>query len=74
MSRARVISDNAMSASAILRSLVFAILLAALLFASAGTLAWPQGWAFIVLFDGCSLATGLWLGKVDPALLEERAK
>lgn len=63
-----------MSASAILKSIVFAILMGALLFVPAGTLAWPQGWVFLALFAGCSLATGLWLGKVDPALLAERTR
>jgi protein-S-isoprenylcysteine O-methyltransferase Ste14 len=63
-----------MSASAILKSLFFAVLSGALLFVAAGTLDWPQGWFFLVLFDGCSLATGVWLGKVDPVLLAERTK
>ncbi len=63
-----------MSASAIFKSLVFAVLSGALLFVAAGTVAWPQGWIFLALFDGCSLATGIWLGRVDPALLAERMR
>lgn len=63
-----------MSASAILKSLLFAVLSGAILFLAAGTLAWSQGWIFLILFDGCSLALGIWLGKVDPALLTERMK
>lgn len=47
---------------------------ALLLFLSAGTLAWPQGWAFLLLFAACSLATDLWLLRRDPALLAARMR
>lgn len=43
-----------------------------LLFLPAGTLDWPQAWSFLVLFTVCSLATGFWLQRVDPALLAAR--
>ena len=45
-----------------------------LLFLPAGTLAWPQGWALLVLFSACGGAVGLWLMKTDPDLLAERMK
>lgn len=45
-----------------------------LLFLPAGTLAWPQGWVFLLLFTGCSLATDVWLLRKDPALLIARMK
>jgi protein-S-isoprenylcysteine O-methyltransferase Ste14 len=45
---------------------------ALLLFLPAGTLAWPQGWAFLLLYAGCSLATDVWLLRKDPALLAAR--
>lgn len=45
-----------------------------LLFLPAGTLAWPQGWAFLLLFTGCSLATDVWLLRKDPALLMARMR
>jgi protein-S-isoprenylcysteine O-methyltransferase Ste14 len=47
---------------------------ALLLFLSAGTLAWPQGWAFLLLFTACSLATDVWLLRRDPALLAARMR
>jgi protein-S-isoprenylcysteine O-methyltransferase Ste14 len=58
----------------IVQSLVFAIVVGLLLFLPAGTLAWPQAWAFMALFIACSEATGLWLRKTDPALLAARMK
>jgi protein-S-isoprenylcysteine O-methyltransferase Ste14 len=58
----------------IARSVGFAIVLGLLLFLPAGTLAWPQAWAFIVLFFGLGLAMGVWLLKADPSLLAARMK
>lgn len=45
-----------------------------LLFLSAGTLAWPQGWAFLILFFLGGEAPGVWLLRHDPALLAERLR
>jgi protein-S-isoprenylcysteine O-methyltransferase Ste14 len=59
---------------AVVQNLAFNIVLGLLLFVPAGTLAWPQGWIFLGLFDGCSLAIGISLQKTDPALLAERMK
>lgn len=47
---------------------------AILLFGSAGTWAWPSGWAFLVLFTLVSLVLTLWLARADPGLLAERMK
>lgn len=44
----------------------------ALLFASAGTLHWPAAWVFLGTMAALGLVGGLWLAKVDPALLAER--
>jgi protein-S-isoprenylcysteine O-methyltransferase Ste14 len=63
-----------MQSKMILRSLFGTIFFAALLFLSAGTLAWPEGWAFLILFNGCSIATGFWLQASDPDLLAARMK
>jgi len=52
-----------------LASFAFSVML---LFLPAGTLAWPQGWVFIGLFSGCSLATDIWLLRKRPALLAAR--
>ncbi len=57
-----------------IRALLSNVAMAALLFGSAGTLAWPEAWAFLAIFDGCGAAIGLWLRRTDPALLAERMK
>lgn len=56
------------------QTIISIAILAAMLFVPAGTLDWPQGWALIVLFVGCSQVTGLWLMRTDPALLAARMK
>lgn len=48
--------------------------MAALLFGLAGTLAWWQGWAFILVNIGLSVLLSQMVFKKDPALVEERAK
>jgi len=58
----------------IVQSLVGAAVTALLLFVPAGTLAWPQGWAFLGLFYLGTEATSLWLLRRDPALLAERMR
>src|SRR5712691_500341 len=42
------------------------------LFLAAGTLAWPTGWAFLILFFGSLASLMLWLSRHNPALLKER--
>lgn len=42
------------------------------LFIPAGTLAWPAGWIFVVLFSGFFLAVNIWLARHNPGLLQER--
>jgi len=48
--------------------LVFALAL----FLAAGTVAWPAGWVFLVLFFGFVVALTIWLLKYNPGLLTER--
>jgi protein-S-isoprenylcysteine O-methyltransferase Ste14 len=43
-----------------------------LLFASAGTPYWTDGWWFLVLYAVAGLAVTLWLARNDPALLASR--
>lgn len=43
------------------------------LFLPAGTLAWPAGWLFLLLFFGFYLGITIWLARHNPALLRERA-
>lgn len=48
--------------------------MAAVLFAAAGSWRWTGGWWFIGLFGAISLVLSIWLLLVDPALLQERLK
>jgi protein-S-isoprenylcysteine O-methyltransferase Ste14 len=48
------------------------IVFALALFLPAGTLVWPAGWLFLLLFFGFVIALSLWLLKHNPALLTER--
>ncbi len=48
------------------------LLMALALFLSAGTIAWPAGWIFLILLHGW-LLVGIWLLlKYNPGLLQER--
>lgn len=60
--------------SMIIQSVTGLAVMALMLFLPAGTWAWPQGWAFLVLLVGCGLATDVWLLRRDPALLAARMK
>jgi len=51
---------------------LFLIFQGGLFFVAAGTLNWPQGWAFIIEFGLLCVAISLWLLKTDPGLLAER--
>ncbi|MEZ4678738.1 MAG: isoprenylcysteine carboxylmethyltransferase family protein [Caldilineaceae bacterium] len=44
------------------------------LFVPAGTVAWPAGWIFLILFFGFYAALQLWLARHNPALLQERSR
>lgn len=46
--------------------------MSALLFLSAGTIDWPNGWAFLAEFMIGGLAVMFWLARHDPGLLQER--
>jgi protein-S-isoprenylcysteine O-methyltransferase Ste14 len=49
-------------------------ILCLLLFLPAGTLAWPQACIFLLVFNGCGQAIGIWLRRTNPGLLAERMK
>jgi protein-S-isoprenylcysteine O-methyltransferase Ste14 len=55
-------------------SVIGLIVLGLLVFIPADTLAYWQGWAFILVFTVTTNAIGLWLALNDPALLERRLK
>ncbi len=42
------------------------------LFLAAGTIAWPAGWVFLVLFFSFTVTLTLWLLRHNPGLLKER--
>jgi protein-S-isoprenylcysteine O-methyltransferase Ste14 len=44
----------------------------ALLFGSAGTLAWLAAWLWLIEWAACGVWIGVWLWRVDPGLLAER--
>jgi protein-S-isoprenylcysteine O-methyltransferase Ste14 len=48
------------------------VVFALALFLSAGTVAWPAGWAFLILFFGFTIVLSLWLLRHNPELLTER--
>jgi protein-S-isoprenylcysteine O-methyltransferase Ste14 len=49
-----------------------AVFMALLLFVSAGTIHYPQAWAYLGVFLGASLLITLYLMKKNPALLQRR--
>jgi protein-S-isoprenylcysteine O-methyltransferase Ste14 len=50
------------------------LVMALVLFLSAGTVAWPAAWVFFGLLFVWSLPTTWWLLKYDPGLIEERMR
>jgi protein-S-isoprenylcysteine O-methyltransferase Ste14 len=54
------------------RTAVFLAVLGAILFLSAGTLAWPEAWVYLAAVAVPGLAAGILLARHDPALLAER--
>lgn len=50
------------------------LVLGLILFGAAGTLAWPPGWAFLVLYLGFQVVYTAWLARNDPGLLRERTR
>jgi protein-S-isoprenylcysteine O-methyltransferase Ste14 len=65
---------NRMIARLLLQNMMWTVGLGALLFLPAGTLHWPAAWLYVATTAVLGLAGGLWLAKVDPALLEERMR
>ncbi len=59
---------------AIRSTILGAILVAALIFLSAGTLDYWQGWVFFALFFAASSAIGVYLAIYNPILLERRMR
>jgi protein-S-isoprenylcysteine O-methyltransferase Ste14 len=53
---------------------IWTVVLAAILFAAAGTLAWPEAWIFIAGSAVLSLVSGLAIARHNPDLLRERMR
>jgi len=58
----------------VVQSIVWTGVLIALPFAGAGTFAWPEGWAYILIQFSSWTAMTLWLKKNNPELLKVRAE
>ena len=56
----------------VIQTTVWVAFMAALLFAPAGTLAWPAAWVFLAEVSISGMAVGLWLARHDPGLLAQR--
>lgn len=52
--------------------MLLAVIFGLPLFGGAGSLAWPNGWAFLVLFFGFVVVVTAWLYRNNPGLLNER--
>ena len=63
-----------MIAKLLLHNLIWIVTLGTLLFVAAGTLHWPVAWLFLGLLAASGIGSGLWLARVDPALLAERMR
>ncbi len=70
--RARRRADPALVVRSLARIAVFAGIMAAVLFLSAGRLDWAMAWIYIGLFIASSLASSIILILTNPALLAER--
>jgi protein-S-isoprenylcysteine O-methyltransferase Ste14 len=69
----REVLDVAVNLAKLVGQLVFLVVLFGVpLFGAAGTLAWLNGWVFVVLFFTFVVSLTTWLYKNNPALLTER--
>ncbi|HSP33283.1 MAG TPA: isoprenylcysteine carboxylmethyltransferase family protein [Thermoanaerobaculia bacterium] len=63
-----MVSVGKLAVQIVSMSVVYALML----FLGAGTIAWAEGWIFLALFFGFTIAISAWLLKVNPGLLQER--
>jgi len=66
--------EQRMISKLLLQTLIWIVVMGALLFVPAGTLHWPAAWVFLGTMAILGVACGLWLAKTDPALLAERMR
>jgi protein-S-isoprenylcysteine O-methyltransferase Ste14 len=55
-----------------IKTVVWLAGMALLLFVSAGTWRWPEGWVYLAELGVIGMAVGVWLAQHDPGLLAER--
>jgi protein-S-isoprenylcysteine O-methyltransferase Ste14 len=65
-------SNMTLNAKVIVGRIIQFLLIALILFLSAGTVAWIAGWIFLILFYSFSIPLDRMLLKHDPGLMEER--
>jgi len=56
----------------VIRTTLWIIFLGVVLFGTAGTIHWPQGWIYLGFLTVVSFVSGPWLAKHDPELFRER--
>ncbi|WP_214470688.1 isoprenylcysteine carboxylmethyltransferase family protein [Mesorhizobium sp. dw_380] len=61
-----------MIAKLVLQTFIWFGVMGALLFLSAGTLAWPAAWVYLVVMVGLSFTLGVTMARRDPGLMNER--
>src|SRR5260370_35797492 len=64
---------KALTTQALVGGVIQLLLFPLVLFLAAGTLAWPAGWIFLILFYSFVVVAVRLLSKHNPGLLEERA-
>jgi protein-S-isoprenylcysteine O-methyltransferase Ste14 len=74
MANAPAASAISMIARMIVQTVVWLGITGAMLFGAAGTLAWPQAWLYLIEFAVIGMASGIAIGRSDPALLAERMR
>lgn len=65
--------DPALILKSVLRIAVFAAIMGAILFGSAGSTDWPMAWVYIGMFSASSLLSSFMLLATNPELLAERS-
>ena len=65
---------TSLNARAARATVIGAVAMAALIFGTAGTLRYWQAWVFMTVFEGASIAIGVYLAIKDPELLARRMK
>jgi protein-S-isoprenylcysteine O-methyltransferase Ste14 len=63
-----------MLVKSLIRTVLWLIIIAILLFVPAGTINWTGGWIFVIETSVISIVLAAWLARHDPELLKERMR